>query len=112
MNANERKCLIQHRIVSVPEFKKILRWLAYVLVVGGIAVGFLHSLTRSRGLENSAMDAAPLASMGVGAWVFGVVSENFTWARTERHMPTWLGRLLFAIIGSFFIFGAWDNWHQ
>ena len=62
--------------------------------------------------ETSNLEALVAVVSGVGALLMAVFGDKFYWARglygnfSDKRAPTWVGRLLFSLIGSaFIIFG-------
>ena len=82
----------QKNNVKTERLGNILTWLVAILYGGGILCVFLREIFGPRAWSGQ-FDAALLLPMATGFLLEGVVGKEFTWAKTHRQMPMWLGRL-------------------
>jgi len=85
--------------------------LVAVLFVSGILCSFVRALVGPREW-GGVLDAALILPIAIGLLIEAFIGREFSWAKTHRTMPTWLGRIFCIVGGGCFLLAAWRIWHQ
>jgi hypothetical protein len=99
------------KLCSTCMVQKLANILVAVLFVSGILCIFVRALVGPREW-GGVLDGALILPIAIGLSIEAFIGREFTWARTHRPMPTWLGRILCMVCGGFSLFAAWRIWHQ